>query len=83
MASIYILNQYNQQSRQKQHTESKESLEKLKRMKLRLILDIMKDSFDFPCAFEGTFQKGTFSNGSIGICASVSSFIGLYLAYPQ
>lgn len=83
MASIYILNQYNQQNQRKQNTESKESLEKRKRMKTRLILDIMKDSFDFPCALEGTFQRGTFNNGIIGICASISSFIGLYLAYPQ
>lgn len=60
-----------------------EELNTRKKAHFRLLLDILKNVFDFPVAMEGALKRGTFNAGQVGFSGTISSLIALYLLYPK
>merc|ERR1712137_693227 len=66
----------NQINNEKDHDKKKKLEHELKERKkkhFRLIIDFLKNLFDFPCAMEGALKHGTFHNGHTGVFGVISS----------
>ena len=74
---------YEQECDYEKKKELREQVKERKKAHFRLVIDILKNLFDFPCAMEGALKRGTFHNGQVGAMAVISSLFGLYLAYPK